>query len=104
YLAITSTNRFLPNVTTTYEIRSSDDARSDVASWGSVGDNDESSSTITAGTSSNTNLSPSLRSTNTTNGTTSTITTITNPSNSTPSPTTSSSSSSSSSVLEIDVL
>nr|CAG8515450.1 24_t:CDS:2 [Entrophospora candida] len=45
--AITSTNRFLPNVTTTYEIRSSDDARSDVASWGSVGDNDESS-TITA--------------------------------------------------------
>ncbi|CAG8623373.1 4615_t:CDS:1 [Acaulospora morrowiae] len=42
--ATASTNRFL---TTPYDIRSSDDARSDVASWGSVADNEEASLTTT---------------------------------------------------------
>ncbi|CAG8523694.1 384_t:CDS:2 [Funneliformis caledonium] len=62
--AAASTNRFLTNVTTPYDIRSSDDARSDVASWGSVADNEETTMpqlpqaiTGTAGT----NITPSLR-------------------------------------------
>ncbi|CAJ0835452.1 9139_t:CDS:2 [Entrophospora sp. SA101] len=48
------------STTTTYvgNLENNDDARSDVASWGSVGDNDESS-TITAGTS-NATLSPKI--------------------------------------------
>ncbi|EXX70699.1 uncharacterized protein OCT59_024873 [Rhizophagus irregularis] len=64
--AAASTNRFLANVTTPYDIRSSDDARSDVASWGSVADNEEMTttmpqlpSTITGG--SGANITPSLR-------------------------------------------
>ncbi|RIB06752.1 hypothetical protein C2G38_2147906 [Gigaspora rosea] len=74
--AAASTNRFLSNVTTTYDIRSSDDARSDVASWGSVADNEEAVLTTTVpqlpsaitGTT-GTNITPSIRTTQTPNNT-----------------------------------
>ncbi|KAF0437766.1 putative MYND-type zinc finger protein samB [Gigaspora margarita] len=74
--AAASTNRFLSNVSTTYDIRSSDDARSDVASWGSVADNEEAVLTTTVpqlpsaitGTT-GTNITPSIRTTQTPNNT-----------------------------------
>ncbi|CAG8620094.1 10706_t:CDS:1 [Acaulospora colombiana] len=57
--ATTSTNRFL---TAPYDIRSSDDARSDVASWGSVADNEETALTTTL-----TQLPPTITGTTGTN-------------------------------------
>ncbi|RHZ67069.1 hypothetical protein Glove_303g72 [Diversispora epigaea] len=95
--ATTSTNRFLANVATTFDIRSSDDARSDVASWGSVADNEETGLTTTVqqlpstiSSTTGTNIAQNLR-------------TSQSPNNNT-TPTTTNTTSQTSSTLEIDVL
>ncbi|CAG8479172.1 5932_t:CDS:2 [Diversispora eburnea] len=95
--ATTSTNRFLANVATTFDIRSSDDARSDVASWGSVADNEDTGLTTTVQ-----QLPSTISSTTGTNIAQNLRTTSQTPNNAVP--TTTNTTSQTSSMLEIDVL